>query len=226
MDDSYTVVIPVFNGATFIGAAIRSILSQITPPQRVIVIDDGSTDQTLAQARSFGGSVEVISQSNSGPGAASTHGMKLVDTRFMAFIDADDLWMQNKAALQLRRLQAEPALDGVFAHAAISRTGKPPFAGLPIAPIWGRTSLMVRTRSALWIGPVVDPPGRRGEMIDWIARGRALGARFEMMGAALTVRRVHEGSLTYRRGSADIGYLAAARASIHRRRASNGKDSA
>jgi glycosyltransferase involved in cell wall biosynthesis len=226
MDDNYTVVIPVLNGATFIGTAIRSILGQTIPPQRVIVIDDGSTDQTAAQVRNFGGYVELISQNNSGPGAASTHGMTLVETRFMAFIDADDLWMQNKAALQLRRLEADPALDGVFAHAVISRTGKPPFAGLPTAPIWGRTSLMVRTKSALWIGPVVDPPSRRGEMIDWIARGRAMGAQFEMMDEALAVRRVHEGSLTYRRGSADVGYLAAARASIHRRRAGGGKGSA
>jgi glycosyltransferase involved in cell wall biosynthesis len=225
MDDNYTVVIPVFNGAAFIGAAIGSILSQTIRPQRVIVVDDGSTDQTAAEVRSFGGLVELISQSNSGPGAASTHGMKLVETEFMAFIDADDLWMQNKAALQLRRLAAEPALDGVFAHAMVSRTGEPPFADLPIAPIWGRTSLMVRTESARRIGPVVDPPGRRGEMIDWIARGRAMGVRFEMMDEALTVRRVHEGSLTYRRSGADVGYLAIARAAIHRRRASNGKGS-
>src|SRR5260370_10457578 len=54
-----------------------------------------SSDLTAAQVRSFGGYVELISQNNSGPGAASTHGMTLVETRFMAFIDADDLWMQK-----------------------------------------------------------------------------------------------------------------------------------
>jgi glycosyltransferase involved in cell wall biosynthesis len=219
MDDSYTVVVPVFNGAAYIGAAIRSVLSQTIPPHRIIVIDDGSTDQTAAEARRCSEGVEVISQSNAGPGAASTRGMMLVETPFMAFIDADDLWMEDKAAQQLRRLAAEPTLDGVFAHAAISRTGRPPFAGLPIAPIWGRPSLMVRTDSARRIGPVVDQPGRRGEMIDWIARGRTMGLRFEMMNEALMVRRVHASSLTFRRGANDAGYLAVAKAALDRRRA-------
>jgi glycosyltransferase involved in cell wall biosynthesis len=226
MIDRYSVIIPAFNSEALVATGIRSLLAQTHPPERIIVIDDGSTDDTAAVARAIGTPVEVLSQDNAGPGAACTRGMALVDTPFMAFLDADDIWFEHKAAKQIAKLGADPELDGLFAHAMVSRTGEPPFVDLPIAPIWGRTSLMVRTESTRLIGPVLDPPGRRGEMIDWIARGRAMGVRFEMMDEALTVRRVHEGSLTYRRGSADAGYLAVARAAIHRQRAGSGKDSA
>jgi len=219
MTDRYSVIIPVFNGAAYIGAAIHSLLGQTVPPQRIIVIDDGSTDETASMVRGLDGCVELLSQDNAGPGAAATRGMMLVDTPFMAFVDADDLWMENKAALQLSRLEADSGLDGLFTHGVVSRTVQPPFSGSPIKPNWGRSSLMVRTASAHRVGPMVDQPGRRGETIDWIDRARTMGLRFEMMTDALLVRRVHEGSLTYYRGSRDSGYLAVAKAALDRRRA-------
>jgi glycosyltransferase involved in cell wall biosynthesis len=220
MLDPYSVVIPAFNSAAYVGAAIRSLLQQTCPPRRIIVIDDGSTDETAAAVQRFGESVQLLSQDNAGPGAATTRGLALVDTPFTAFVDADDLWMENKAALQLSRLQADLELDGLFSHGVLSRTGEPPFSGLPIKPIWTRSSLMVRTDRARSVGPMVDQPGYRGEMIDWIARARGMGLRFDLMEDALVVRRVHEASLTYHRGKGDLGYLAVAKAALDRRRSS------
>jgi glycosyltransferase involved in cell wall biosynthesis len=221
MDDGYMVVVPVFNGAAFVGAAIRSILSQTIPPHRIIVIDDGSTDRTAAEARRCGEGVEVISQNNAGPGAACTRGMDLVDAPFMAFLDADDIWLADKAAAQLARLRADTGLDGLFTHCFVSRSVQPPFPGLPTQPCWGRSAFVVRTERARAVGPMIDQPGRRGEMIDWIARARTMGLRFEMMAEALMVRRVHENSLTFRRGANDAGYLAVAKAALDRRRSSS-----
>jgi glycosyltransferase involved in cell wall biosynthesis len=224
MDNRYSVIIPALNSAAYIGAAIGSVLRQSLSPHRVIVIDDGSTDETAAVVGGFGERVEALTQDNAGPGAATTRGMMLVDTPFMAFIDADDLWMENKAALQLSRLQADHGLDGLFAHGVLSWTAQPPFSGLPTQPIWGRTSFMVRTERARSVGAMVDPPGRRGEMMDWINRARAMGLRFEMIADVLVVRRVHEGSLTYYRGSKDVGYLAVAKAALDRRRSGGRQD--
>jgi glycosyltransferase involved in cell wall biosynthesis len=218
MIDRYSVIIPAFNSAAYIGAAIRSLLCQTLPPHRIIVINDGSTDDTQAVVRSFGERVELLSQSNAGPGAATTRGMALVDTPLMAFVDADDLWVESKAALQVARLQGEVELDGLFAQFVLSRTGEPPFSGLPIRPGWTRSTLMVRTRRALSVGPMIDVPGHRGEAIDWISRARHIGLRLEMMQETLVIRRVHEDSLTYYRGAKDSGYLAVAKAALDRRR--------
>jgi len=218
MTDRYSVVIPAFNSAAYIGAAIGSLLRQSLPPQRVIVVNDGSTDDTAAVVDAIGGCVELVSQENAGPGAATTRGMALVDTPIMAFVDADDLWLDNKAALQLSRLEREGELDGLFTHFVLSRTGEEPYQGLPVRPGWSRTTLMVRTERALSVGPMVDAPGRHGEAVDWIARARHIGLRFEMMQEVLAVRRVHEGSLTYRRSAGDAGYLAVAKAALDRRR--------
>lgn len=219
MDDRYSVVVPAFNSAAFVGAAIDSLLRQSLRPHRIIVVDDGSTDETAKAVRGFGERAHLVSQDNTGPGAATTNGMALVDTPFTAFLDADDLWMENKASSQLSRLQADASLDGLFTQGALSRTGQPPFSGLPTQPIWGRSSLMIRTGRARSVGRIVDQPGQRGDMIDWIARARDIGLRLEMMDAVLVVRRVHEGSLTYHRGAKDTGYLAVVKAALDRRRA-------
>ncbi len=219
MDNRYSVVVPAFNCAPFVGAAIDSLLRQSLQPHRIIVVDDGSTDETARVVRGFGELAQLVSQDNAGPGAATTNGMALVDTPFTAFLDADDLWMETKASSQLSRLQADASLDGLFAQGAVSRTGRPPFSGLPIQPIWGRSSLMIRTSRTRSVGRIVDQPGRRGEMIDWIARAREIGLSLEMMDAVLVVRRVHESSLTHYRGAKDAGYLAVAKAALDRRRA-------
>ena len=218
MDDRYSVVIPAYNGASFIAAAIDSLLRQSAPPYRIVVVDDGSTDDTAKIVREFDNGVQLLSQENAGPGAATTVGLAVVDTPFTGFLDADDLWLENKASLQLQRLLENPGIDGVFARGAVSRTGLPPFSNLPTQPIWGRPSLMVRTDRARTVGPMIDQPGRRGEMIDWINRARDMGLRLEMMDHVLVVRRIHENSLTYRRGAQDAGYLSVVKTALDRRR--------
>lgn len=219
MDDRYSVVIPAFNSACFIAAAIDSVLRQRPRPYRIIVVDDGSTDDTAEIALGFSDRVQLLSQNNAGPGAATTAGLGVVDTPFTGFLDADDLWLENKASLQLQRLRDNSEVDGVFARGAVSRTGQPPFSDLPTQPIWGRPSLMIRTERARSVGPVIDQLGRRGEMIDWINRARDMGLRLEMMDHVLVVRRIHENSLTYRRGEQDAAYLSVIKAALDRRRA-------
>jgi glycosyltransferase involved in cell wall biosynthesis len=218
MIDRYSVIVPAFNSVALIGAGIRSLLAQTQPPERIIVIDDGSTDDTAAVARAIGAPVEVLSQDNAGPGAACTRGMDIVDTPFMAFLDADDIWRANKAAAQLARFGADTDLDGLFTHCFVSRSVQPPFPDSPAQPCWNRSAFIVRTERARAVGPIIDQPGRRGEMIDWIARARTLGLKFDMMDEALVVRRVHENSLTFYRGANDVGYLAVAKAALDRRR--------
>lgn len=224
-DPGYTLVIPAWNAAATIGEAIASALGQERPPARVIVVDDGSTDATAAAAQAAGPRVEVVTQRNAGPGAATSRGLARVTTPLVATLDADDLWLPGKAARQLALLQADPALDAVFTLTRqVAAAPDHPGHGV-VAPGWTRTTLMMRTALFARFGAIEDPPGRRGEMVDWLARLRAGGARLQLIDEVLALRRIRAGSLSCGRDPArDRGYLHAARAAILRRRAGAAPD--
>ena len=78
--------------------------------------------------------------------------------------------------------------------------------------------MMIRREVAETVGSIVDPPGGRGEMIDWIARAREAGLTLDMLDEALALRRIRPGSLSYGRDPArDRGYLQVARLAMQRR---------
>jgi glycosyltransferase involved in cell wall biosynthesis len=104
--DDIDVVIPVYNGVSHIRDCIASVLSQTRKPRLIIVVDDGSTDETAAVV----GSLQRDHSSlffhrmgrNVGVSAARNVGISLSDAPFIAFIDADDVWLPNKLDLQLQ----------------------------------------------------------------------------------------------------------------------------
>jgi glycosyltransferase involved in cell wall biosynthesis len=218
MPSSYSVVMPAYNAERTIGEAIESVFNQTLCPQAVIVVDDGSTDRTAECARDFGERVTVIRQSNSGCGAATTRGLDTVATPFVASLDADDLWIREKAALQMERLAAVPELAGVFSLAQLFKHGETPHPEAPVQQLWGRTTMLMRTASARRVGPVIDPAHSRGDMIDWIARARELGMHLEMMPQVLALRRIIPGSLSHGRDGRDYGYLQVVKAALDRKR--------
>jgi glycosyltransferase involved in cell wall biosynthesis len=93
-----SVVIPAFDAARFIASAIRSALAQTRPVLEVIVVDDGSRDDTAAVARAAG--ANVIVQANAGPGAARNAGVRAARGEWIAFLDADDVWHPRKLERQ------------------------------------------------------------------------------------------------------------------------------
>ena len=110
----FSVVIPVYNGADYIARSVASALSQRGVRTEVIVIDDGSTDGSGAVAAKVDPSVRVHSCPNGGQAAARNLGIKLALGDFVAFLDADDWWADDKLQAQDELFQAEPALDVVF----------------------------------------------------------------------------------------------------------------
>src|SRR5262245_14462630 len=117
MTDRISVVIPVYNGAPYLGKAIKSVLRQSIPVLEVIVVDDGSTDDSADVAGSFGEPVRVVQQANSGPAAARNSGIQHAGGDFLAFLDADDLWTEQKLEWQLRALRQPPYPDVVYGMA-------------------------------------------------------------------------------------------------------------
>ncbi len=103
-----SVVIPVFNCQAYIAEAVESALSQDYPCIEVIVVNDGSTDGTLSELRRFGDRIRVIDQVNSGPPRARNAGMAAANGEYIAFLDADDIWLQGKLWAQVSHLESNP----------------------------------------------------------------------------------------------------------------------
>lgn len=220
MTEPYAVVIPAWNAQETIAEALDSVLRQDIAPAEVVVVDDGSSDATADVVRSFGALVRLVQQSNQGCGTATNAGLACVSAPITAFLDADDVWLPGKAAAQLGRLAECAELAGVCARARIFRGAllQPEYGA--DADLWSRTTMMVRTEAARSIGPMIDPIGGRGDTIDWLARGREQGLRFEMMPLVMALRRIRPGSLSYGRDSAkDRGYIDVVRRALERRRA-------
>lgn len=108
-----TTVIPAYNAGAFVAKAIDSALAQGVA-QQIVVVDDGSTDDTAEVVAAYGDSVELIRQANGGVSAARNRGIAAAGGEFIAFLDADDVWLPGKLGAQLDLFGADPGLGTVI----------------------------------------------------------------------------------------------------------------
>ena len=109
-----TVVIPLYNKEAIIERAIASVLAQTHADLQLIIIDDGSTDRSPEIAAAVADPrITLVRQENAGPGAARNAGIRLAETDYVAFLDADDEWEPDHLATAFARLEANP---GCAAH--------------------------------------------------------------------------------------------------------------
>ena len=99
-----SVVIPAYNAADHIARALDSVLAQTHRPDEIIVVDDGSTDNTAAVVKRYGPAVRYIRQENAGASAARNTAIKAAASDWIAFLDCDDEWLPEKLELQLALL--------------------------------------------------------------------------------------------------------------------------
>lgn len=105
-----SIIIPCHNAGRWLGATLRSALGQTWPATEIIVINDGSTDDSLAAAKQFEPQgVRVVDQPNRGASAARNHGLSLARGEFIQFLDADDLISPEKIGAQVELLRDRPA---------------------------------------------------------------------------------------------------------------------
>lgn len=96
-----SVIIPAYNAERFVAETVRSALYQTYQDLEVIVVDDGSTDRTVASLEEFGDGIRVHQQANAGAAAARNAGAQIASGSWIAFLDADDLWLPHKLERQL-----------------------------------------------------------------------------------------------------------------------------
>jgi glycosyltransferase involved in cell wall biosynthesis len=103
-----SVVIPVYNGSKFIERAIDSVLQQTVAVHELIIVNDGSTDDTAEKIARYGASVTLISIPNGGVANARNVGVSACTGDLIAFLDADDVWGAQKLEVQLKAFDAYP----------------------------------------------------------------------------------------------------------------------
>lgn len=225
-----TAVVPLFNGARFLRAAVDSIARQAMGRVRAVVVDDGSTDSSPvlldALAAEYDWVVPVRHGANRGVAAARNSGVAAADTPFVAFLDQDDVWAEDKLDRQLAVLDAEPELDFVLARQLFhlepgaarpawvkERYLDGPQAGHVFGTLLARRHCFART------GPLRENLRYGTDDVDWFARARAAGLRHRMMEETLLHRTLHPGNLSRMTEHNNPELLRVMRDAIQRRRA-------
>ena len=113
MDYLVSVVIPNHNGAPFLKRAIESVIFQTYSNIEIIVIDDGSTDNSLEVLAEFESKVTLLKSANLGAAAARNKGIRVALGEYIALMDSDDVWIKNKLELQIRLIESQ-LLDLVY----------------------------------------------------------------------------------------------------------------
>lgn len=127
---SIAVVIPAFNAEKTIEASITSALEQTEPPEEIIVVDDGSQDATYSVVNKFGNRVRMIRQKHKGSAIARQTGTLSASAEFIAYLDADDWWIEQKNA-RYREILNQEHVDFLFSDFRRARPGNDPEDYLP-----------------------------------------------------------------------------------------------
>lgn len=194
---SISVVIPVFNGEKYLAEAIQSVLNQTVPPSEIIVIDDGSTDHTAAVCRDFGDQIHYLKQENQGAAAARNLGIKEAAGTYLAFLDADDLWMPTRLQEGLSRIEENDSpgiLFGMIEEFYSPETDESfrnryKCAAAPVKGIHPGT-MLIRCEDFLHVGPF-SIEFKTGEFIEWFKRAEMAGFTHEVSANVQMKRRIH-----------------------------------
>jgi glycosyltransferase involved in cell wall biosynthesis len=224
VSDLVSVIIPAYNAAKYLGEAIDSVARQTHDLVEIVVVDDASTDDTAPVAARYGNALRYVVQPHRGHAAARNHGVRVSTGRYLAFLDADDLWEPDKLALQLAAFDADPSLDIIFGHvtqfwspelslppaASVARVGEPMRGEHPGA--------MLVTRAVFdQIGPFREDH-EIGNFIDWYARALDDDCKMLMLESVVMRRRLHLTNMGRATTSGPEHYARALRHVLDRRR--------
>ncbi|MBU3702662.1 MAG: glycosyltransferase family 2 protein, partial [Acidimicrobiia bacterium] len=185
------------NGERHVAEAIASVLGQSGPPVEIVVVDDGSTDDTAGVLARFGDAVRVVHQPARGAAAGLNRGVAMTMGDVIAFLDADDLWTPDALARRLARLDRPDIPDGVFGRTTqfvspelsedeirLLRFGTGPAS----VPLLG--ALVVRREVVERVGPF-DESLPSAEGVDWVTRARDAGVNLVAIDDVVLCRRLH-----------------------------------
>jgi glycosyltransferase involved in cell wall biosynthesis len=225
-----SVMIGAYNAAAYLPDAIESVLAQSYRPLELIVVDDGSEDETRSIAEGYGDRLRCVSQANGGMAAARNRAVTEAGGQFFAFLDADDRFRPDKIARQIDFFERDGDLDIVFGHVtefvspdvdavAASRL-RPPIDDEP----WPTPNLMLVKRDAFFRVGLFSTELKVGIGIDWYARAMELGLKSVVPPVVVLERRLHADNNGIRQSHQRPQYLHVLKAALDRRREEDGSD--
>ncbi len=219
-----SVIIPVYNGAEFITEAIASVRAQVHVPTEIIVIDDGSSDQTAHVVQTLGCDIRYVYQHNQGPAAARNRGLALAQGEFIAFLDADDLWPADKLVHQVASLATDAGAQVVWGHTQICAYQATAAPSLALEPTWSSLlgSLLCRKAVFQMVG-AFEPTLRVNEDIDWFLRLQEQKLVIKKLPHLALFYRIRPGSLTYGKSLREGEWFQTVRRALQRQRALGGQ---
>jgi len=218
-----SAVITVYNGERYLAEAIDSILAQTYRPVEVIVVDDGSTDGSAGVAKAYE-QIRYIPQPHQGHPSALNTCIEASTGEFIAFLDADDLWIPEKLSLQVQYLIEHPGVG--FALARL-RNFVEPGAELPSRPT---RDLVLSDEVLLTVGTLVarrgifesvgvfDTDYVHGYDVDWFFRAKEAGVMMGIVHETCLLRRIHGSNMSFDRETRKLAFAEVVRAAIDRRR--------
>lgn len=219
-----SIIIPVYNGQAYLSEAINSVLDQTYKSIQVIVIDDGSTDGSGDIAQSFMGSIEYYYQSNQGTAAARNFGVQMSKGALLAFLDQDDLWLENKLNLQVSAFKADTRTDIVFGQVKQfvspemdEQFRKNIFCPPHLMPGFLPSAMLIKRESFFRTG-LFESVWQIGEWADWYARASEQELKKTMIPELVTLRRIHSGNKGITQRESLNEYIQILKASLDRRR--------
>ncbi len=214
-----SVIIPVYNCAEYLAGAIESVLGQDYRPIEVLVIDDGSTDNSAGIAERYSWPVHCCLQPHGGVSAALNRGTDLAQGKLFAFLDADDVWVEGKLTRQVAALERDAALDVVFGHVQQFRvsTGSERSASTAAIPGYLKGTMLIRREAFIRVGKF-DTRWRVGDFVDWYLRASDRGVRSLMLPDVVLKRRIHADNLGRRERKHRADFARILKASLDRRR--------
>jgi glycosyltransferase involved in cell wall biosynthesis len=198
LSDSLSVIIPAYNSTPFLAEAIASVRAQNWPVSEIVVVDDGSQDGTGELAHQLG--VRCHPQENRGPSAARNQGLKLTQGRYLAFLDADDLWAPDNLERLMPALLADPQAwmaQGLIQKQVLTESGWIS-QGSPY-PFINLGSTIFRREALERVGPFAEDLWQ-SEDTDWFMRAWELDLKKLVLDHVALFYRLHHSNLTLSQG--------------------------
>jgi len=212
-----SVVVPCKDMGAYVGQAIQSALSQTRPPYEIIVVDDGSTDNTCDVVRGFPAGVKLLPGPGRGSAISRNIAILAATGEYIAFLDADDLWYPQHLELQITQMlqegrafsfsdfhrAADPSLPGQSMHAGYTQVAEGQVFSRLLRENFVPTSSGVVRRDLLALTGLFKPQLRGGQDFDlWLRIARE--SEFTWLRPCLVFLRHHSGNIT---GSSKYPYF-------------------
>jgi glycosyltransferase involved in cell wall biosynthesis len=204
-----SVIISVYNAERYLSESLDSVLNQSMPAKEIIVINDGSTDQTINILKSYGKKIKLIDRENKGVPYSVNEGLSEVKQPWIAFNDGDDIWSQNKLELQYNYLLEHKDLRILFGM--MRQFISPELSEEDKASIYVPNSpekalirpAMLAHQSVFEDYGLFNPTLKAGDFIEWFQKIKENDLKFDFIDEVIYCRRLHKNSLSNEEGVKD-----------------------